>query len=254
MARRHSQSLNLLHWFAAAFLVLAVTPRAKAGEMYYLLMFAQQQYPNNINYSHTFATFVKLSWHGNGACPAAPCLEAHTISWLPRSMRLRAWALLPECGSNFDLHTTLRWGQGNGMLTSLWGPYAIQPELYRSAVQQASLLESEQVLYKLIDLGYCGNQACNCVHAVSSVVAGHRRSLGDIGWGDSASFRVLCRMEPWVIHPFTVHAWVGSALGLDRYPILYRDWSNAPSGVIAGPLYRLLGSESLQPTYGRPAR
>ena len=67
-------------WIAAAFLVLAVTPGGRAGEAYYLLMFGQQTIPNDVNYSHTFATFVKLSWAGGGPCPAAPGLEVHTIS------------------------------------------------------------------------------------------------------------------------------------------------------------------------------
>jgi hypothetical protein len=239
----------------AAVLLLSAAPAARAGELYYLLIFGQQQVPNAASYSHTFAAFVKLSWTGALARPGSPRLEVRTISWLPAQMQLRVLAAAPEVGRNCDLHTTLRWSQANGMRTSLWGPYQIRPELYYAAVQQARLLESGQVLYKAIDVGYPSNEACNCIHAVSTVVTGTRVGLVEPGWGESASFRVLCAMEPWIIQPNTVHAWVGSALGLDAYPILYRDWSPPNSGALTGPFFRLLGGErDLQPTYGRVFR
>ncbi len=241
-------------WFAATFLLLAVASGARAGESYYVLVFGQQRFPNTVNYSHTFATFVRVSWPGAGPCPAAPCLEAHTISWMPASLRLRPVALCPECGHNLDLHATLRWAQSNGMRTSLWGPYAIRPELYAAALRQVRLLDSGQVLYKVNDMGYRSDEVSNCIRAVSAVMAGNGRFLTDCGWGEAASYRVLCRMEPCVVNPATVHAWVGSALGLDGYPIIYRDWSPPHSGPIVGPVHWMLGGESgVQPTYGRPA-
>jgi hypothetical protein len=174
---------------------------------------------------------------------------------MPARMRLRAAALRPECGRNVDLPTTLRWAQGNDMRTSLWGPYAIRPELYHAALAQNHFLESGQVQYKVNDFGYRNDDVSNCIHAVSSIVTGHRARLIEPGWGETASYQVLCRMEPWILTPGTVHAWVGSALGLDAYPIIYRDWSPPYSGAFVGPVYRFLGGENgLQPTYGRPAR
>jgi hypothetical protein len=62
-------------------------------------------------------------------------------------------------------------------------------------------------------------------------------------------------MKPWIISPGTIHPWLGSALGLDQYPIIYRDWEDPHSGALAGPLYRLLGGErDLRPTYGPSMR
>jgi hypothetical protein len=245
----------IILWFAPTMLALAAAPRVNAGEMYYVLVFGQQKFPNDVNYSHTFATFVKLSWTGVGPCPVSPRLEAHTISWMPARLRLRSLAVMPECGHNFDLHTTLRWAQANGMRTSLWGPYAIRPELYDAALRQIRLLDSGHVQYKLNDVGYRSDEVSNCIRAVSGVVTGNGYSLAELGWGEPASYRVLCRMEPWILNPCTIHAWVGSALGLDGYLIVYRDWSPPYSGPIAGGVYRLFGGESgLQATYGRPAR
>src|SRR3954452_3921709 len=87
---------------------------ARAGEAYYLLMFGSQRIPNNPNYSHSFATFVRVCWPGNGPCPHNATLEARTISWLPRTMVVRTLALRPEWGYNFDLHTTLRYVLNSG--------------------------------------------------------------------------------------------------------------------------------------------
>jgi hypothetical protein len=242
-------------WLSAALLALALAPRAQGGEAYYVLVFGQQRIPNDVHHSHTFATFVRVFWQGPGPCPASPCLEAHTISWMPARLRLRSLALLPECGRNFDLHTTLRWAQGNGIRTSLWGPYAIRPELYAAALRQIKLLDSGQVLYKLNDVGYRSDEVSNCIRAVSGAIPGNGHFGSEITWGEPASYRVLCRMEPWILGPGTIHGWVGSALGLDAYPIIYRDWSPPYSGPIVGGVYRFLGGErDLQPTFGRPAR
>jgi len=254
MTRHCSPNLVAAFWFAAV-LALSVTSKATAEEAYYVLMFGQQRTPNQVNYSHTFATFVKASWVGSGTCPTSPVLEVRTISWLPASMRLRTAAWWPECGRDFDLHTTLRWGLGNCMRTSLWGPYRVRPELYYAAVRKAAVLESGQVLYKTNDLGWRSAGVSNCIHAVSSIVDGDGFSVLGPFWGEAASFQVLRRMQPWILCPGVTHPWIGSALGLDQYPIIYRDWQDLPSSALTRPLYRLLGGErDLEATHGPPAR
>jgi hypothetical protein len=238
----------------ALVLLLAGAPGARAGEAYYLLMFGAQRIPNNPDYSHTFATFVRATWPGDGPCPASPpCLEAHTISWLPRNLEVRTWALLPECGHNFELHDTLRYVLANGERVSLWGPYQVAPEVYAQALNHIGALQSGTVLYKANDLGHRSDRVSNCIHAVSTVVDGPRLRVMRPVWGETASYAVLRRFLPWVIDPDRVHPWVGSALGLNAYPIIYRDWESPHSGAILGPLYRLAGGErDLQATYGPP--
>jgi hypothetical protein len=219
-------------------------------------MFGSQQVPNDPDYAHTFATFVRASWPGDTPCPGPPpCLEARTISWLPRSLVIRTWALEPECGHNFGLHETLRYALANGERVSLWGPYQICPELYALALKQIRLLESGTVLYKANDSWHRTDRVSNCIHAVSATVEGSRLRVASPGWGETASYAVLRRMLPWVVDCDRVHPWVGSALGLDAYPIIYRDLEPPRSGAVVGPVYRLLGGErELQPTYGPPPR
>jgi hypothetical protein len=244
--------MRLFPFLAAALVALSLGRGARGAEAYYLLMFGAQRVPNNPDYSHTWATFVRATWDvpGQPACR----LEAHTISWLPRNLRVRAYALLPECGQNFDLDVTLRWAPANGARVSLWGPYQIDRDLYLRSLAQLQLLQSGQVLYKANDAGHTSDCVSNCIHAVSSITEGHRLHVVSHSWGETASYYVLHEMTPWLIEPCRTHAWVGSALGLDRYPIIYRAFDEHPhSGRLQGPIARLLGNEQcLQASYGPP--
>jgi hypothetical protein len=237
----------------AALLILGPAGRARAGEAYYLLMFGSQQVPNDPNYSHTFATFVRATWPGDGSCRKAPRLEACTISWLPANGKIRTAALLPEPGRNYSLDDTLRYVLANDERVSLWGPYRIDPEVYARAVRHAEELESGEVQYKAIDAFHRSCRVSNCIHAVATVVEGSRVVVLSPGWGEVASYAVLERFQPCVIEPDRVHPWVGSALGLDNYPLIYRDNERPCSGTFLGPVNRLLGGErDLRPSYGPP--
>jgi hypothetical protein len=240
---------------AAAFVLLLASARgAHAGEAFYLLMFGSQRTPANPSYSHTWATFVRATWEGDGPCPHNPTIEEHTMSWLPETMVVRLWALLPECGALFELHTTIHWALDTQQRISMWGPYQIEPDLYYKAMDRLAHLGSGRVRYKAIDSGYSSDRVTNCIHAVAGTVGGLRVRVGTPGWGETASFTVLQRFRPWIYNRDEVHSWVGSALGLDEYPIIYRDWGRTFSGGIVGPFNRLLGGErGLSPTYGPPA-
>jgi hypothetical protein len=78
------------------FIVLVGVSTAHAGDDFFLLMFGSQRTPSDPNYAHSFATFVRASWPGDGPCPAGAVLEATTISWLPRNGVVRTCALHPE--------------------------------------------------------------------------------------------------------------------------------------------------------------
>jgi hypothetical protein len=242
-------------WTAGALLALAPAGRARAGEAYYLLVFASQRVPNNPNYSHTFATFVRTSWPGEAVCPPAGgvCLEARTISWLPATGQVKTRALRPECGRNFGLDETMRLVLGTEQRVSLWGPYQIDPDLYARAVKRIAELEGGGVLYQANDMGRRSDHVSNCIHAVSYLADGRRLRVGSPGWGQSASFAALRRMRPWVLDEEHTHDWVALALGLNAYPIVYRAWERPFSGAIVGPAFRLLGGErNLEATYGPP--
>jgi hypothetical protein len=115
------------------------------------------------------------------------------------------------------------------------------------------VFQSGKVLYKAIDVGYPPDNASNCIHAVSSVVGGHRLHIAPLSWGETASYRLLCQFSPWIIEPGTVHPWVGRALGLDAYPIIYRQPDEHPRSGVLRALGRLLGRErAIEASYGPP--
>jgi hypothetical protein len=234
--------------------LLAMPDRAAAGDEYYLLMFGSQRIPNNPNYSHSFATFVHVWWPGD--CPMPPFffLEAHTISWLPQSMRVRTNALCAEPGWNVPLDTTLRYVLDSGERVSLWGPYPIEPELYFRAMRRIAQLESGEVRYKADDSGRNDNRVSNCIHAVGAIADGIRIRVASPGWGEVASYVILQRLRPWIIDRNAPQRRLATALGLDCYPIIYRDYQAPRSGAIYGPIYRLFGGERyLRASFGPPS-
>jgi hypothetical protein len=234
----------------AGFLLSSMQP-ALAQEAYFLLMFGSQRTPPDADHSHSFATFVRVRY--NGPQPGVPVVEAHTISWLPDNLNIRVLALLPEPGHNFDLHTTLRFVLGDRQRVSLWGPYQIDPELYHRALMQKQLLESGQVRYKAVDSGYPSDRVSNCIHAISSIAEGHRVKVLSPGWGETASFTILQRFSPWIIDTNCPHSWLGSALGLNCYPIIYRNFEHPRSGLFRGVVSGILGRRrDTTASYGPP--
>jgi hypothetical protein len=255
MQPAHPGRLNPRHLFVVGvFLLLARPAPGWAGEACFVLMFGSQRIPNQPNYSHTFATFVRATWAGDACRPGPISLEAHTISWLPSNLVVRCCALLPECGRNLDLHSTLRYALANGERVSMWGPYQISPDLFYRARQQVALLQSGQLLYKANDTGFPARRVSNCIHAVSEAVDRPLLLVPCPGWGEGASYVVLLKMRPWIVDEDRLHYWISSALGLNCYPIIYRQRIAPPaSGTFVGPIYRALGGErDLVPTYGPP--
>jgi hypothetical protein len=242
--------LPILMFLSVQF-VLGFAGALHADDAYYMLMFGSQRVPNDPNHAHTFATFVKAS---SGADPAGCALESQTISWLPATGIVRTLALRPECGRNFELHETLRWALNDDQRVSVWGPYQIEGELYYRAVNRLAELQSGQVRYKANDMGHRSDKVSNCIHAVSSITEGLRVRIGSPGWGETASFIVLGKLRPWIVNGAQLHPWVGTALGLDDYPLIYREPGQRPySRRLFGSVFRLFGGErDLEATYGRP--
>lgn len=240
-------------WLALFCLVpFLPTPHVAAGEAYYLMMFGAQTVPGNPRYSHSFATFVRATWAGDGPCPTSAQLEAQTISWLPCDLDIRLLAC-PKCGNNLNLKPTLDYVRSHCERVSMWGPYEIECDLYYRALKQAGVLESGQVRYQASDAFRKPARVSNCIHALGAVEGGYRIRVASPGWGESASYTILRRFRPWILDETQSHTWVSSALGLDAYPIIYRDFENPRSGGIVGPVFRLLGAErDLRATYGPP--
>ena len=186
-----------------AIATLALSPSAvHANESYFVLVFGSQRTPNRAKYTHTFATFVKMTEEGPGRCS----FEAHTISWLPQTLDVRIYALFPECGANFELHDTLRFVLSEEERVSVWGPYQAEKELYDRAIEQIAWLEEGNIRYKAVDSAYPTWLVSNCIHAVADI---NREALRlrvfSPGFGEVASYAVARRLTKWLIDPDTTH-------------------------------------------------
>ncbi len=218
---------RLMYCSVAALLFLVSANPAQAQDRHYVVVFGAQRMPPEPRHSHSYGVFVHET-----CSPAGKRIDSIGISWLPCTGVVRLNTLLPEAGRNWGIHETFRWCYDNDMRVSMWGPYEIEPELYFSAVKQYHVLQSGQVKYKAVDSGYPTSRVSNCIHALSSVATGYRLRVASPGWGETASYAVTLRFEPYFINPEHKHTWLLLALGLGQYPIIHRDLEEPRSGAV----------------------
>jgi hypothetical protein len=207
-------------WFACV-----SSNAAHAGEndeKYYLILFASQQGGNQARFSHSFATFVKVTGSEESETPLQ--VEHHTISWLPKTLKIVLLRRTPETGVNLSLKASLDWARKvNGGITA-WGPFQIKKELFDKAMRQIQRLESGQVLYKAMDRAYRPGVATNCIHAISDINDQQGLLFTGASRGESASQAVLIHFRPWILGPGTTHRWLLAHLPLMNNPINYRSF------------------------------
>ena len=138
------------------------------GERYYVLVFGSERAVRVPRFTHTWATVVKTV-EVQGCAPQVA--EVHTISWMPASLEIHPWRFTPEPGRNLELHETVRMALGNREHVAMWGPYEIQPQLYRRFLLQKAFMESGRVGYQCIDtLGEgADGSGCDCIHAITDM-------------------------------------------------------------------------------------
>jgi ABC-type phosphate/phosphonate transport system substrate-binding protein len=196
---------------------------------YYLSVFAFDSVPRRVQYSHTFATFIKSS---------GGSVEAHTISWLPRSQHIEVARTQSEPGMNLDLDQTLRFARGVSARVYEWGPYRIRPELYERSLRQIERLNSGRIGYKVLD-AWRPDTASNCIHAVSDIDADDGYLTVDGDYGVAASARVVAHLSRWMIQPGRAHPSIQETLGLSGKPITrvanYRKDDDSAGAIVVKP-------------------
>ncbi len=211
----------------AGLLLYSLANACRAGDAHFLLVFASQREPAQPRCTHTFATFVRAS--GAGPNVESYALDAHTISFLPRSREVRLPALMPERGINLGLDTTLRHVLGLGQHVSLWGPFAVEPVLYERALRQVGRLAGGGVRFKAVDSGFPPTLVSNAIHAVSDLASEYPRlRVAPPAFGATAGCLVALHLRPWLLDHAEVHPWVATRLGLGDYPITPRDLGDHP--------------------------
>jgi hypothetical protein len=209
---------------------------APPGERYYLLMFGSQTVPKLPRFTHTWVTFVRVPPAAPG-CP--PGVEHHSISWMPATLFIYTFRPTVEPGVNLTVHQSIEMAQGYGERISLWGPYEIPPGLYRKFMIQKGYIESGAIGYQCVDTyGEAGltGTGSNCIHAVSDTDSVFTRQAYPLSYfGDSASLHILRQFVERGAVPDvgTTHDWLIPRLGLDKYPIVRRQYSPP---LIRGPI------------------
>jgi hypothetical protein len=180
----------------------------KGDESYYAMIFGSQSKPKLLQYTHTWATFIRAV--GDGSDANNYSVYQHTISWLPQSLDVRTWSLLPGPGVNLDLYRTLEAVYRDREHVTMWG-----------SLQVAGILDSGVAQYRAISTPR-NLLISDCIHAVAAVdpVFG-RGHYPLIRIGKPAS-RFIARQvmtrsifDQWQGD----NSWLIPRLGLDRYPI-----------------------------------
>ena len=112
-----------------------IARETKGEEFYYAMIFGSQSKPKLLQYTHTWATFIRAVGEGPDANNYS--LYQHTISWLPQSLDVRTWSLLPKPGVNLDLYQTLDAVYRDRENVTMWGPFRILPQVYERSLGAA---------------------------------------------------------------------------------------------------------------------
>ncbi len=218
-----SRARRDIYVLCATGLLLFLCPfgRAAAAERYYLMVFGAQSIPRIPRKSHTFAELVKFTLPSPG-CKGATVLQTYPISWLPATLKVRAFKLHPEPGVNLTLHQTLRWCRDNRLCVYYWGPYEVDPRFAQRFMQQSQYLScGGRELYKAIDPLFSDNIS-NCTHAISDLdpVMGRPRYPFVVFGKDAARnvANILHRRDV-VLDPGRDNRWLLYPLGLANEPM-----------------------------------
>ena len=201
-------------------LVFALTVGETRGEeFYYVMIFGSQSKPKLLRYTHTWATFIRAVGEGPDANSYA--LYQHTISWLPQSLDVRTWTLLPEPGVNLDLYQTWTPSTTIASTSPCGGRSGSCPQVYERSLGVKAILDSGRAEYRAISTPR-NLLISDCIHAVAAVdpVFG-RGHYPLIRVGKPAS-RYIARqfMTRSLFDQYQTEAsWLIPRLGLDRYPI-----------------------------------
>ena len=191
----------------------------RGEEFYYVMIFGSQSKPKLLQYTHTWATFIRAV--GEGPDTSNYALDQHTISWLPQSLEVRTWSFLPEPGVNLDLYQTLDAVYHDREHVTMWGPFRILPQVYERWLGVKAILDSGRAEYRAISTPR-NLLISDCIHAVAAVdpIFG-RDHYPLIRIGKPASRHIARQFVTRSVfdQSQTEASWLIPRLGLDRYPI-----------------------------------
>ena len=190
----------------------------------YFMLFTTDSTPYKPTNAHTFAVLVRID-----SAPGKPprVLEVRSLSWLPATMKVRAFAIRPEMGRNLPLDETIQFYLASCSRICMWGPYLVCPEFAETFRSRTTTVESS--------FGYKAAawlsplHVCDCIRSVEEMTDSHRRYIGVFGYGAAGGSYVIRKFSPWFIEPDKSHRWIEPLIGLDRYPLVHREFGDYTS-------------------------
>jgi hypothetical protein len=200
--------------------LLAAPAPSRAGDLYFMTVYGAQRPVINLpRYTHTWATFIRLS--GEGCELRTYRAQAFTISWMPATLAIRPVALRPERGANLTLSQTLEWCEQSRMQPKQLGPYQITPDLWNLAFERFDQLERGEMQYRASDLvnAPISGRVCNCIYAVLDL-EGRDPAFRPVtlGFGDLGSWFVVRRLSPYIVDRRVTYPWVSDMIGVRNFP------------------------------------
>ena len=201
---------------------LSAPSKSAAEDFYFMTVYgAQRPIINQARYTHTWATFIKLS--GCGADLRTYRAESFTISWLPATLEVKPQRLRPEPGINLTLQQTLEQCDKNRMEVAQFGPYQIKPELYALAIRRFDQLERRELTNRASDLFNAKRteETCNCIYAVLDI-DGRDPTFRPVtlGFGDIGSAFVVRILSPYIVDRKQTYPCVTELIGASNYRTL----------------------------------
>lgn len=185
---------------------LLATPALASGK-YFMTIFAYNSVPSSAENSHTFASFTQEADDG---------FSTRTISWLPANGVVNVFGF-STLGRNHSLDSTLSIAMSKNVKILSWGPYEINPELFRRATIQQSFLENGEARYKAFILNR-SRGVFNCITAVADLDTDRGYLHPKLAVGGDASLKVLRHLSRWIVNP-QPDDFVFDSLGLSNYPV-----------------------------------
>ncbi|MCI0701549.1 MAG: hypothetical protein L0241_10745 [Planctomycetia bacterium] len=205
-------------------------------ERYFLILFGSHDLLRRPQYTHTWATLVRMRASDAGPCGTVtpgcidPALDVHTISWLPTKGTIDPRNYTVEPGRNYELHETLRLVYDTKQSVAVWGPYEVWHGFAHRFLVQKQFLDTGSVGYQCVDTrgeaARLGN-GCDCIHAVTDmdpIYPRWRYPLAVYGKPATANLTRRFMHSPIWIDPKTTHDWLLSRLGLGAYPLQKRKY------------------------------
>lgn len=205
-----------------------------AGDRFFVLFFGSQDVLRRPQYTHTWATLVRVpagaAGPGGAATPGCvdPALDVQTISWLPVKGTIDPRSRTVEPGRNYGLHETLRLAYDTKQSVAVWGPYEVWHGFAHRFRTQKEFLDTGTVGYQCVDSrGEAAREGngCDCIHAVTDMDPIYPRwGYPLLYYGKPGTARAVRRFmhSPIWYAPRQTHDWLLPRLGLDAYPLEHR--------------------------------